>query len=308
MLHIPSLKDGLNVYKALASEIRIEIICLLLENNSMNMNDLARRLKIANSALTYHIKMLEECGLIRVSNELEGHGNQKKCSVCEEKILIDIHAKTKQKNVYQTSIKVGHYTDYQVYPTCGLATSTELLGEVDDPRYFAHPGRYSADIIWFAHGYVEYVIPTFIPDGQKITQITFSMELGSETPEYNNFWPSDISFFLNEKKCAMWTSPGDLGGVRGTFTPEWWYDNWGQYGILKVLSISGQGTFIDGELVSDVAIDEFELDYMSMLKLRLEVPEDAEHVGGLTIFGRGFGNYNQDIEVSINYRPIEKER
>ena len=38
------------------------------------------------------------------------------------------------------------------------------------------------------------------------------------------------------------------------------------------------------------------------------MPEDAEHVGGLTIFGKGFGNYNQDIEVSINYKPITDER
>ena len=35
--------------------------------------------------------------------------------------------------------------------------------------------------------------------------------------------------------------------------------------------------------------------------LRLEVPDDARHVGGLTIFGRDFGNYNQDIEFRIVY-------
>lgn len=307
MLHIPSLKEGLDVFKALGSEIRVEIITLLLENNAMNMNDLANRLNIANSALTYHIKLLEECGLVQVSNEIEGHGNQKKCSVCTEKILIDIHARKQNKDVYQTSIKVGHYTDYQIYPSCGLANAKSLLGEVDDIRYFAHQSRYSADILWFSRGYVEYVIPTFIPEGQKITQISFSMELGSETPEYNNDWPSDISFILNDKKCATWTSPGDLGGVKALFTPEWWYDNWGQYGILKVLKINTEGTFIDGNRVSDITIDEFNLDYMSMIKLRLEVEENAEHVGGLTIFGKGFGNYNQDIEVSINYKPIKEE-
>lgn len=308
MIHIPSLKEGINIFKALASDVRVEIITLLLENDSMNMNDLAGKLKIANSALTYHIKLLEECGLVTISNELEGHGNQKKCSVCQEKILIDIHAKEEERDVYKTSIKVGHYADYEVYPTCGLATNTALLGEVDDFRYFAHPGRYSADILWFTRGYVEYVIPTFIPEGQKITQIAFSMELSSEAPGYNNDWPSDISFILNDKKCAMWTSPGDLGGVNGIFTPEWWYKNWGQYGLLKTLVINTEGTFLDGNKVSEIKIDDFELTYMSMLKLKLEVPEDAEHVGGLTIFGKGFGNYNQDIEVSINYKPITDER
>ena len=304
MLHIPSLVEGLNVFKALDSEVRIEIISLLLENDNMSMNDIAGHLKIANSALTYHMKLLEESGLVTLSNVLDGHGNQKKCSVCVEKILIDIHTKKENRDVYHASIKVGHYTDYEVYPTCGLATATALFGEVDDIRYFAHPDRYNADILWFTRGYVEYVVPNFIPFGQKIDQITFSMEIGSEAPGINEIWPSDISFFLNDHKLAMWTSPGDLGGVHGIFTPEWWYGNWGQYGLLKVLVINGEGTFLDGNQISNVTIHDLNLDRMSMIKLRLEVPKDAEHVGGLTSFGRGFGNYDQDIEVSIDYKPI----
>ena len=35
--------------------------------------------------------------------------------------------------------------------------------------------------------------------------------------------------------------------------------------------------------------------------VRFSVPDSAEHVGGLTLFGRGFGNYNQDIEFHIQY-------
>ena len=38
----------------------------------------------------------------------------------------------------------------------------------------------------------------------------------------------------------------------------------------------------------------------------MEVAEDAAHVGGLTIFGKGFGNYNQDISVRINYSPMNE--
>ena len=51
-------------------------------------------------------------------------------------------------------------------------------------------------------------------------------------------------------------------------------------------------------------MNDFDFDYRSTIKLRLEVEEDAEHVGGLTIFGKTFGNYNQDIDVRINYSPI----
>lgn len=307
MFHIERLEDGLEIFKALGSEIRIEIVKILLENRGMSMNELASRLNITNGALTNHIKKLEDCGIVSVSNESAGHGNQKKCSVSLDKILIDIDSRKNLKNVYQTSIKVGHFTDYDVYPTCGIASHTALIGEVDDTRYFAHPGRYEADILWFTKGYVEYIIPNFIPCGQKIDQITISLEISSEAPGVNDIWPSDISFKINGKKAATWTSPGDFGSVPGVFTPDWWYPNWNQYGLLKILVINKQGTFIDGLQVSDVTIHDFDFDYRSIIKLRLEVEDDAEHVGGLTIFGKTFGNYNQDIDVRIHYSPITEE-
>lgn len=304
MLHINSLEEGLDIFKALGSEVRIEIIKILLENHGMNMNELAGKLNITNGALTSHIKKLEDCGLITVSSESAGHGNQKICSVHLDKILIDLDTQEDSKNVYLTDIKVGHFSNYNVYPTCGLASSTAIIGEVDDTRYFAHPDRYNADIVWFTKGYVEYIIPNFIPFSQKIDQITLSFEICSEAPGVNDIWPSDISFYLNDKKIALWTSPGDFGDVKGIFTPDWWYPNWNQYGLLKILVINKNGTYIDGLQVSDVSIRNFDLDYRSTIKFRFAVEDDSEHVGGLTLFGKSFGNYNQDINVRINYSPL----
>ena len=56
--------------------------------------------------------------------------------------------------------------------------------------------------------------------------------------------------------------------------------------------------------ISNVSLKEFDLDYKSAIKFRLAVPDDAAHIGGLTIYGKNFGNYNQDINVRINYSPI----
>ena len=305
MLHIKSLDEGLELFKALGSDIRVEIIKILLNENAMNMNELASRLNITNGALTSHIKKLEECGVVTVSSEASGHGNQKVCSVHLDKILIELQDKPENENIYTTDIKVGLFADYNVFPTCGLATSNRLIGEVDDTRYFAHPDRYEADILWFTKGYVEYAIPNFVPANQRIDEICISMELSSEAPGVNNVWPSDIYFYLNETLLGTWTSPGDFGDVKGIFTPDWWFPNWNQYGLLKMLVINHRGTFIDGLQISDVTIDQFRITSKSLLKFKLEVPENAEHVGGLTIFGRGFGNYNQDINVKMAYSPIE---
>mgnify|MGYP002676824208 CR=1 FL=1 len=147
MLHITSLSDGLDIFKALGSDVRIEILNILLDNNNMSMNELASRLSITNGALTSHIKKLESCGLITTSSESAGHGNQKICSVHLDKILIDLEKQEDFQNIYSTDLKVGHYSNYHIAPTCGLASDKALIGEVDDARYFDHPDRYNADIL-----------------------------------------------------------------------------------------------------------------------------------------------------------------
>lgn len=307
MLHMKNLDEGLEIFKALGSELRINIIKLLQENHEMNMNELATSLGITNGALTSHIKKLEESGIIQVMTERGSHGNQKVCKVAVDKIVVDVESEENEEdqNIYNTEVKVGHYSDYEVYPTCGLATSQAIVGEVDDPRYFSHPDRINAGILWFTKGYIEYIIPNLLPSATKIDQITVSLEISSEAPGINNDWPSDISILLNDVKIGTWTSPGDYGDVQGIFTPDWWFPNWNQYGLLKMIVINKKGTFVDGLKISDVTINEFNLDYKSTVRFKFEIEEDAKNVGGITIFGSEFGNYNQDIKVRIAYSPIE---
>ena len=304
MIHITSLDDGLETFKALGSDTRIQILNILLENEQMSMNQLATELNISNGALTGHIKKLEECGLINISNESAGHGNQKMCSVTQDRIIVDIKKPIDYKNVFETEIKVGQFSRHQVWPTCGIATSESVIGEFDDIRYFNHPDLFTANILWFTKGYVEYTIPNLIPSNQRITQLSISAELSSEAPGIDNNWPSDISFYINATNIGMWTSPGDFGDVGGMFTPQWWPQNWNQYGLLKLLVINDYGTYIDGLKISDVSTLSLHLDYNSDIRLRLAVENDSEHVGGITLYGKSFGNYDQDIRVAINYAPL----
>lgn len=306
MLYIKDLEEGVELFKVLGSEVRVSIIRLLLENKEMNLNELAGCLNITNGALTSHIKKMEDADLIEVTSDFSGHGNQKLCRVKQERILVDIVPEKvrERQGVYEAEIPVGQYTDYQVLPTCGISTVKSLIGEVDDPRYFAHPDRIHGGILWFSKGYVEYLIPNLLPAAQKIDEISFSMELASEAPGVNNDWPSDISFQLNGIPVGIWTSPGDFGDIRGVFTPAWWPSGWNQYGLLKLLAINDRGTFVDGRKISDAAIGQFGLDHKSPIRFRMEVKEGADHAGGLTLFGNGFGNYSQGIRVRIRYSPV----
>ena len=304
MIHITNLRDGLEVFKSLGSEIRIRILEVLLENGPMNMNSIASSLNITSGSLTGHIKKLEDCGLITTTNETASHGNQKICSIAQYKVLLDFEEAMQDTSVFNTHVRIGQFTSHNVYPTCGLATSEKVVGSLDDVRYFNHPDRYNADILWFTKGYVEYTIPNLIPLNSRVSTIAISMEISSEAPGVNSNWPSDISFFINDVPLGMWTSPGDFGDKKGIFTPMWWSANLNQYGLLKMLVIGKDVTYIEGLKISDVSCNDLNLDSNSDIRFRIAVLDDAKNIGGITLFGKSFGNYDQDIDVSINYVPI----
>ncbi|MFW6264801.1 MAG: ArsR/SmtB family transcription factor [Bacillota bacterium] len=300
MIHIDNIDNGLETFKALSSESRIKILSLLAKYEKLNMNDLADKLNLTNGAITSHVKKLENCGLIKVSTESGIRGSQKLCYLHEDKLIFDLKKKAVGK-LYDIDIAVGHFSDYKVYPTCGLASKKHIIGEVDDPSYFADPKRINSQIIWFSKGFIEYRIPNYLKADQSLREIQISMEIGSEAPGFCDEWPSDIYFHLNDNKLGYWTSPGDFGETPGIFTPSWWDPNWNQYGLLKLLTINNYGVYIDGVKISNTTLDDLGLTFKSDLIFRLSVPEDAKNIGGLTIYGKNFGNYNQDIHVRLIY-------
>ena len=301
MRYIKNYQDELEVFNALGSEVRLSILNLLLENGRMSMNDIATRLHLTGGAITPHVRKLEHCELIRINPDASEHGNSKFCEPCLDKILFVFSHKTQAHNVHRSHLRAGQYASCEIYPTCGLSTSEAVLGEPDDPRYFFDSRHFNADIIWFTKGYVEYMIPCVIPYDSHVEQLSISAELSSEAPGSNPFWPSDIHFYINGIPLGMWTSPGDYADKPGLFTPSWWFPNWNQYGLLKTLTIRETGTFMDDQKISDIRISQLHLSADKAILFRMAVPETARHPGGLTVFGRGFGNYNQDIEFRITY-------
>ena len=301
MRYIEDFQEELEVFRALGSEVRIQIIQVLLDRGQMSMNDLAESMHLSNGALTPHIRKLENSGLIRINAGASSHGNMKFCEPNPDKILFSFSHKERSENVFHSHLRAGQYSTCEVYPTCGLSTTESLIGTADDPRCFFHQNHFNADMLWFTKGYIEYMIPYVIPNEAHITQISISAELSSEAPGSNPIWPSDIHFYINHVLVGVWTSPGDFADTHGLFTPDWWYVNWNQYGLLKTLSVKKNGTYMDDQRISDVTIHQLGLSGHSPILLRMEVPETTLHVGGLSIFGRGFGNYNQDIEFRIVY-------
>lgn len=301
MKHIRDLRAALPIFKCLGSDIRISILELLYQKGSMRMTDIADELGITSGSLSPHIKMLSENGFIAISFSSGKHGVQRMCSVCDQRVLVDPDYKSRDFNVYETEIGLGQYTGYEVYPTCGIATTDHLIGIEDEPSYFASPERVNAGILWLGHGYVEYMIPNFLKQDQRPVELQISMEIASEAPGFCEDWPSDVYFYINGVELGYWTCPGDFGKVQGIYTPSWWNRNWNQHGQFKLLSVDENGTHVDGVKRSDVTLRQLDIKPGAPITLRIAAPKTAKHAGGLTLYGRSFGNYDQDLKVRMHY-------
>ncbi|MEV5025107.1 ArsR/SmtB family transcription factor [Paenibacillus sp. LPE1-1-1.1] len=287
------------LYEALASEVRWRIMDLIADRE-MNVKDIAAALELSPSIVTMHIRKLEQAELIGSRRIRLNGGTHKLCFLKEKNIEIELPTASRNARIREQTISVGHYTAFEIHPTCGLGTREKEIGIWDDPRYFLDPERVHAAILWFGKGYVEYKTPNYLLFDQTADAIEISMEIASEAPGLRDHWPSDIRFDFNGISLGTWTSPADFGrAARGRFTPEWWHRNVNQYGLLKTIRIDATGTFIDGERMSDVTVSEIKL-REPFWTLRFTVDEDAVNIGGLTLYGSGFGNHDQDIVIRVH--------
>ena len=298
-------EEGIDVLKAFASPARVKVLKLLHTQGAMNINDIASALGLPQSSVSSNVQILEEAGLIRTETQRARKGNQKLCHTLFDEVLVMFKEDNTPANSdkVEVAMPLGLYTSCEVSAPCGLCSSEGIIGFLDVPDTFLDPARMGAGLIWFTRGYVEYQFPnnTKLMTGQ-LESMEFSLELSSETPGTAANWPSDISVSVNKIDIGTWTSPGDFGDKRGVYTPDWWKLKGSQYGKLKSWRVTESGTFVDGVKISPVSLKDLELDEHRSIRLRIGIKEGAKHPGGINIFGRGFGNYDQDIVLRMAMR------
>lgn len=293
-------KELCSLGKALSSEVRIEIL-KLLEQQSLNVNEIAEKLGIPASSAAMNVRVLEEAALIRTELKPGVRGSMKICSrQCSE---VEIQLKTEEKDIRVESISmpVGNYVDYEVSPTCGMVNDTDYIDGEDEPRCFYNPLRTTAQLIWFGAGYVEYRFSNAGVQGKKLKMAELSAELCSETANYDLDCPSDITLWLNGLDAGTYHCPSDFGGRRGKLNPDWWEDKNTQFGCLKTWRIDETGTYLDDEKVSDKKIGDYQMTETPYISVRIGMKEDARHIGGVNIFGSHFGDHPQDIVLKLHY-------
>ncbi|MBJ6987903.1 MULTISPECIES: helix-turn-helix domain-containing protein [unclassified Devosia] len=296
-------EEGQDIIRGLASPIRVKILKLLRTEGPLNGNDIADHLGLPQSTVSTNVQILEAAGLLRLETQKARKGNQKICHSTFDEILVMFNEdkSDKRDSVIEVSMPLGLYTSCEVTAPCGLCSTESIIGLLDVPDTFLDPDRMKAGLIWFTRGYLEYQFPNNARLSKTTVEtLEFAIELSSEVPGTSADWPSDITLSINGIEIGTWMSTGDYGDKRGVYTPDWWKLKGSQYGKLKSWRVTAAGTYVDGMKISPVSMADLDLDTHHSIRLRIAVKDDAKHPGGINIFGKGFGNYDQDIVLRLH--------
>ena len=287
--------------KALSSSERLEILDALY-GRPMIMGEIAKELHMPVSSAAFHLKILEESGLICIEEQAGTRGNTKLCIRKVDRVVLDLIRKNREVNeAFSAEMPVGAYSSCRVTPTCGLWGKDGQIGKDDLEYCFYYPERMHAGIVWSSSGYLEYKFANGLPKSREAKRISFSAEICSEAPGYNEDWKSDITLWINGRDCGTWTSPGDFGGRKGRLNPADYPAGKSQYGKLVFWQVTEEGSYVNGERVSDMTVGKLMLPERSYIAVRIGNKPEARYVGGFNLFGKQFGDYEQELILTIEY-------
>ena len=292
-----------NVGVALSRYDRVKIL-KELSVKPLTLSELSEKLGMAVSSISFHIDILQQADLVTVNYRpgLKGHG--KLCIKPTNMVTVLLEDFKERKKLVEKTVEmpVGDYIDINCTAPCGFAGESELIGAYDDPKAMFSPSRTKAELLWFRSGYVSYAFPNDgITADKGYSSISFSMEICSEVESSAKDWPSDTTFWINDTEICTWTSPADYGGRRGKFTPDYWFINNTQYGVLKRITVSETGAYLDGTLIDEnITFSSLNIAKGTHISLKIGIKSDAKHVGGLNVFGKRFGDYPQSIIMTLS--------
>lgn len=296
------LKEVENIGVALASPIRVKILFLLKEHGE-SLTTLAKLCYVSVSSIIFHIELLEKANLVNVIT-IEKNGRKQKF-VVRNTHTVSIKLWKELNNgetckIYNESQIVGGYIDAQFGDVSGFVTKDHQINIYDKEAFI--PERFNANLVFTDCGFVKYAFNNSKIRNKKVKELIFRLEICSETSFYNNNFKSDITFSVNDVELTTFTSPGDFGGRRGLFSPSNSPIDTSQFGQLKSLCIDENGVSLDSVLVNEsIKLSDLNINSDNKITLKIESKKDAKNQGGFNIFGKKYGDYDIDIEMSIKY-------
>jgi len=286
--------------RAISSKIRLEM-CRQIIQKPMTLVEIAKLNNITNSTALFHLKILQEGGIVEGKYLPGKKGKALVYFVKHWGMFLDLaNVQDNQIHVHEQSVGVGEYVEADL-KLLNIATKEQIV-HLEQNRTFASE-RFNAKLLWTEGGKVSYAFENNFTFDTTVQEITLSLEICSEAHFYRNDWKSDITFAINNVELGTYTSPGDFGGIRGKLNPAWWGDENSQYGILVIISITSEGTFFNSQKVSDITLEHLKLTQDNKILFSIYNKPNCEFFGGFNIFGDCFGNYPQNILLTAKYKP-----
>lgn len=287
---------------ALSAAERVRIMQAVL-NGQKSLSALSMDLDLPISSVSRHVDVLEQAGLIDVRYQAGVKGHTKVCSAALLNYSVNFRKKKKDEAKdppISVELPVGMFSHCHINAPCGMAGATAHIETFDDPNVFFSPQRINAECLWFDWGSLAYNFPAKPLLHHRCREISFSFEISSNTVYFNESWPSDVTVTVNKTEVLTFTSPGDFGGRRGRFTPEYWPLASSQYGLLKKITVNSSGVYLDGAFIhNNVRFDDLDLYNGNAVSLKIAVKKNAEHRGGVNLFGKNFGDHPQAIVMTV---------
>lgn len=267
----------------------------------MTIAELAKSNKLTNSTVIFHLNILSDAKIINIRYMPSKKGMAQVAFLAFHDIIFTREGGLdfRDTKLFEQSVGIGEYVDAE-FTGFGYATAN---GYFDSGKAKAFDNRHrAAKQLWATGGYVSYAFENTFAKDNTVDKIEFSLEICSETTCYRNDWKSDIFFSVNGIEVAHYLSPGDFGGSRGKYTPEWWPQNMTQFGNLITVSITEEGTFLNNQPSSKVTLSNLNLADKNKILFTVECRKKSTYYGGFNLFGKGTGNFDQDILFSAIYR------
>lgn len=306
-LDLSDIEATSRVARALAVPKRLEILRLLGEKNVMSVNEISQALGIPISSTSTHISVLEEARLIVSERMSSIHGTMKMCTRTRDSILIHLRDDPPQSTKQFTQhMPIGAYSQAEsIASPCGLASRLGPIGVYNKPSCFYLPERLDAQILWMRSGCLCYRFAPLIDSSAELEYLELSFEVCNEAQLSSPVWQSELRVTVNGCLLGSSVCSCDSKGHRGAFNPSWWPDVATQHGELQKWRVTKTGTYLQDEKISNIKLQDLNLSASARINVLLHVPSGNDHLSGINLFGAGFGDYNQAIQLVIGYQSQE---
>ena len=140
-----------DIVQALNASIRRKIM-VMLNTSSYSIAEIAKRLNLPISTVSFHINILRNAGFVTVTVKRNTRGNAKLISRQIDHFALDFNAGNSEpeNKTFSMEIPIGSFSDARAEASCGMADVNDIIIADDLPGAFFSPQRFSAQIIWLS--------------------------------------------------------------------------------------------------------------------------------------------------------------